>query len=70
MAPEQWQGYPVPATDQYALAIMVYQLLTGPLPFKGNQAQLMYQHLQEQPPPPSQINHSFHQLLTQSSSVL
>src|SRR5439155_23654441 len=29
MAPEQWSGEPVPATDQYALAVMVYELLTG-----------------------------------------
>ena len=29
MAPEQWEGHPVPATDQYALAVMVYELLTG-----------------------------------------
>lgn len=56
MAPEQWQGHPVAATDQYALAIMAYQLLTGKLPFKGDQTQLMYQHLQEQPLPPSQLN--------------
>lgn len=56
MAPEQWQGHPVAATDQYALAIMAYQLLTGKLPFKGNQTQLMYQHFQEQPIPPSHLN--------------
>ncbi len=29
MAPEQWEGHPVPASDQYALAVMTYQLLTG-----------------------------------------
>jgi|SRR5579859_4272114 len=56
MAPEQWQGHPVAATDQYALAIMAYQLLTGKLPFKGDQAQLMYQHFQDQPVPPSDLN--------------
>lgn len=56
MAPEQWQGHPVAATDQYALAIMAYHLLTGKPPFQGNQPQVMYQHLQEQPPPPSHIN--------------
>ncbi len=53
MAPEQWEGQPVPATDQYALAIMVYQLITGHLPFQGGPGQMMYQHLTIQPQPPS-----------------
>jgi serine/threonine protein kinase len=35
MAPEQWDGQPVPATDQYALAIMAYELLVGRPPFQG-----------------------------------
>lgn len=53
MAPEQWEGHPVPATDQYALAIMIYQLLTGYTPFQGGPGQIMYQHLTAQPQPPS-----------------
>jgi eukaryotic-like serine/threonine-protein kinase len=53
MAPEQWQGHPVAATDQYALAIMIYQLLTGHLPFQGGPGQVMYQHLTVPPQPPS-----------------
>ena len=56
MAPEQWRGAPVPATDQYALAIMAYQLLTWQSPFQGNQEQMMYQHLNILPQPPSRIN--------------
>src|SRR5947209_4449103 len=32
MAPEQWQGEPLLATDQYALAVMAYELLTGQPP--------------------------------------
>ncbi|HZU67221.1 MAG TPA: protein kinase [Ktedonobacteraceae bacterium] len=56
MAPEQWMGNPAQASDQYALAIMAYDLLTGRLPFQGTLANLMYQHFQEQPRPPSQLN--------------
>jgi VCBS repeat-containing protein len=53
MAPEQWYGEPVPATDQYALAVMAYQLLTDHLPFEGAPGRMMYQHINVQPPSPS-----------------
>ncbi len=53
MAPEQWEGHPVTETDQYALGIMAYQLVTGRLPFKGGPGQMMYQHLTTEPEPPS-----------------
>src|SRR6266849_8543023 len=53
MAPEQWESRPVPATDQYALGIMAYQLLTRHLPFHGGLGQMMYQHINVQPQPPS-----------------
>ncbi len=56
MAPEQWEGEPVPATDQYALAVMAYELLTGKLPFQGGPSNMMYQHIHVQPKPPSEIN--------------
>jgi serine/threonine protein kinase/ABC-type amino acid transport substrate-binding protein len=56
MAPEQWDGQPVAATDQYALAVMAYQLLTGRPPFLGGPAQVMRQHFQAQPQPPSTLN--------------
>jgi len=56
MAPEQWSGQPVAATDQYALAIMAYQLLTGSPPFQGRQEQVMYMHFNAQPKPPSTLN--------------
>jgi len=56
MAPEQWRGYPVPATDQYMLAVMAYELLTGRTPFRGGLERLMFQHMQEQPEPPSRFN--------------
>ena len=56
MPPEQWRSNPVPASDQYALAIMSYQLLTGQLPFKGMPEQIMFQHLTVPPKPPSELN--------------
>ena len=56
MAPEQWSSMPVPATDQYALAVMAYGLLAGRPPFLGGMEQLMYQHFHVQPPPPSTFN--------------
>jgi serine/threonine protein kinase len=56
MAPEQWQGQVVPASDQYALGVLVYQLLTGRLPFEGSIEQIRYEHLNSWPTPPSTIN--------------
>ncbi|NJL94988.1 MAG: serine/threonine protein kinase, partial [Anaerolineae bacterium] len=53
MAPEQWRGDDVgPASDQYALAVLVYALLTGRLPFEAETPfQMMHKHLNEQPTP-------------------
>lgn len=50
-APEQFQGHPRPASDQYALAVMVYEWLSGELPFHGSAEELMYKHLHLSPPP-------------------
>jgi len=56
MAPEQWSSRPAAATDQYALAVMTYEMLTGRPPFVGSMEQLMYQHFSVQPDPPSTFN--------------
>ncbi len=56
MPPEQWEDHPVLATDQYALAVMTYELLAGRTPFQGNHGQLMYQHFHTQPSPPGSTN--------------
>lgn len=50
MAPEQINGHPVPASDQYALAIVAYEWLSGDLPFKGTSQEICYQHLNTPPP--------------------
>jgi serine/threonine protein kinase len=51
MAPEQLQKKPRPASDQYALAIVVYSWLTGTLPFTGTAIEIAMQHLTEPVPP-------------------
>ncbi len=56
MAPEQLEGNAVAASDQYALAVMTYELLTGRPPFQGALMQVIYQHAQTQPTPPSTFN--------------
>ncbi len=56
MAPEQWEGHPLPATDQYALAILVYELLVGRPPFQGGPGQVMRQHYLAPPTAPSTLN--------------
>ena len=45
MAPEQIHGSPCSASDQYALAIVVYEWLAGALPFTGSRLQVAIQHL-------------------------
>ena len=51
-APEQLQGRPVsPATDVYAIGIVIYEMLAGRLPFRGATAQaLARQHAASSPP--------------------
>lgn len=56
MSPEQWSGEPVLASDQYALAIMAYEMLVGRPPFIGSLEQLMYRHFTVQAPRPSSFN--------------
>ena len=50
-APEQLQGKPTRASDQYALGIVVYEWLTGRPPFLGNLFQLINQHIESAVPP-------------------
>src|SRR4051812_11172673 len=57
MAPEQFSGRPADArADLYAFGVMLYEMLTGRVPFAGDSAQIMYGHLQQPPPHPRQLN--------------
>src|SRR5207249_11996806 len=51
MAPEQIQGKPRPASDQYALGIVVYEWLSGERPFHGSFTEIVAQHLAVPPTP-------------------
>ena len=51
MAPEQIQGKPRPASDLYALGVIVYEWLTGEPPFTGSFGEIATQHLFTPPPP-------------------
>ena len=44
-SPEQICGHPVMASDQYSLAVLIYEWLCGRPPFVGSSAQLCQQHL-------------------------
>ncbi len=50
MAPEQIEGHPRPASDQYALGVVFYEWLCGERPFEGSVSELMAQHLSMPPP--------------------
>jgi len=50
MAPEQFQGHPRRASDQYALSVVVYEWLTGDRPFHGTFSEIASQHLFVPPP--------------------
>ena len=70
MAPEQIRGETVsPATDIYALGVLLYELLAGQRPFRGSQAgtekggttaneRIRYGHLNLPPPDPRTFNPS------------
>lgn len=53
MPPEQWEGLELtPAADQYALGVMMYQMVAGRLPYESDSpVQLMFKHFNETPTP-------------------
>ncbi len=60
MSPEQVQGKPVDGrADQFSLAVIAYELLTGQKPFTGDTlTTVLYKIVAEQPRPPQEINPS------------
>jgi eukaryotic-like serine/threonine-protein kinase len=58
LSPEQAQGHAVSApSDLYSVAIVLYEMLTGKVPFEGDSAvTIALKHVSETPVPPSQLN--------------
>lgn len=56
-APEQAAGGNVlPSTDVYAIGVILYESLTGQLPFSGEDAEVARKHLYDIPAPVNQVN--------------
>ncbi|MFB7900649.1 serine/threonine-protein kinase, partial [Streptomyces xiamenensis] len=56
MAPEQARGFPEPRSDLYALGCLLFELITGQLPFQApDTVGYLTAHLTQHPPTPSSV---------------
>ncbi len=57
MAPEQARGHPEPRSDLYALGCLLFELITGRLPFQApDTVGYLSAHLTQEPPAPSSVS--------------
>jgi serine/threonine protein kinase/tetratricopeptide (TPR) repeat protein len=56
MAPEQAGFGPIsPATDYYAVGVLLYECLTGQLPFTGSAMEMLLKKQEDDPPDPNEV---------------
>ncbi|MBC8288799.1 MAG: serine/threonine protein kinase, partial [Planctomycetes bacterium] len=68
MSPEQFDGRPEaigPASDIYSLGVILFELLTGEIPFRGSMMEIMAQILKKPVPAPSTLREDVDESLDQ-----
>lgn len=67
ISPEQIQSHAItPRSDIFSFGIVLYQMMTGRLPFQGEEINsVWYQIINEEPQKPSSLNHEIPEMLDQ-----